>query len=240
MGTTSLLIELDDVRVSYGGAGVLWGVSLYVEEGKVVCLIGGNGAGKTTTLRTISGLKRPSGGEIRYRGESITRKSPPEILALGISHVPQEGRIFRDMTVYENLKMGAYLRTDKSGIAEDLQTIYEHFPILQNRSKQLAGALSGGERQMLAIGRALMSKPRMLIMDEPTLGLAPIMVKMLVGIISKLNDAGISVILVEQNADFALKIAHYGYVMERGKIVTQGNTTELLTNDFVRKAYLGI
>jgi branched-chain amino acid transport system ATP-binding protein len=237
---TSLLIELDDVRVSYGGAGVLWGISLSVEEGKVVCLIGGNGAGKTTTLRTISGLKRPSGGEIRYRGESIIRKSPPEILALGISHVPQEGRIFRDMTVYENLRMGAYLRKDKSGIAEDLQTVYEHFPILQNRSRQPAGALSGGERQMLAIGRALMSKPRTLIMDEPTLGLAPIMVKMLVGIISRLNDAGISVILVEQNADFALKIAHFGYVMERGRIVTQGNTKELLTNDFVRKAYLGI
>lgn len=240
MGTTSLIIELDDVRVSYGGAGVLWGVSLRVEEGNVVCLIGGNGAGKTTTLRTISGLKRPSGGEIRYKGKSITRKSPPEILALGISHVPQEGRIFRDMTVYENLKMGAYLRKDKPGIAEDLQTVYQYFSILESRSKQLAGALSGGERQMLAIGRALMSRPRVLIMDEPTSGLAPIMVKMLVGIISKLNETGISVILVEQNADFALKIAHYGFVMERGRIVIQGNTTELLTNDFVRKAYLGI
>jgi len=240
MGTINMLLELDDVTVNYGGAKVLRGVSLMVENGNIVCLIGGNGAGKTTTLRTISGLKRPSGGEIKFKGESIIQKSPPDVLALGVAHVPQEGKIFRDMTVYDNLKMGAYLRKDKSEIAADFQVVYGYFPILKSRAKQLAGALSGGERQMLAIGRALMSRPSTLMMDEPTSGLAPLMVKMVGEIILKLNKDGISVILVEQNADFALKIAHYGYVMERGRIALKGNTKDLLANDMVREAYLGI
>lgn len=241
MEIISMLLEIEDVKVNYGGAKVLRGVSLKVGGGNIICLIGANGAGKTTMLRTISGLKRPYKGKIRFKGENILQKSPPEILALGIAHVPQEGKIFRDMTVYENLIMGAYLRKDTSEIAKDFQTVYGYFPILENRSNQLAGALSGGERQMLAIGRALMSRPSILMMDEPTSGLAPLMVKMVGDIILKLNETGgISVILVEQNADFALKVAHMGYVMERGKITVQGNTKELLAKDKVRKAYLGI
>jgi branched-chain amino acid transport system ATP-binding protein len=235
-----MFLELNDVRVNYGGARILRGISMHLKEGDIVCLIGANGAGKTTTLRTISGLKRPAHGEIMFKGKDISRTPPQDILAQGIAHVPQEGRVFKEMTVYQNLSMGAYLRKDRSKINADLEVVYDYFPVLRTRSKQKAGRLSGGERQILAIGRALMCKPDVLIMDEPTLGLAPIMVKLVGEIIFKLNADGLSIVLVEQNADLALNISRYGYVMERGKIALEGETRELLSNDLVREAYLGI
>ena len=235
-----MFLELNDVRVDYGGARILRGVSMNLKKGDVICIIGPNGAGKTTILRTISGLKRPASGHIMFEGKNITRTPPQDILAMGIAHVPQEGRVFKEMTVYQNLAMGAYLRKDKSKIDSDLKVIYNYFPVLRMRSKQKAGRLSGGERQMLAIGRALMSNPTVLIMDEPTLGLAPIMVKLVGEIILKLNSDGLSIVLVEQNADLALNISSYGYVMEQGKIAIEGETRKLLSNDSVREAYLGI
>jgi len=236
----TILLDLQNVKVSYGGAKILNGVSMSVEEGTIVCLIGANGAGKTTTLRTISGLTQPDSGEIKYRGQTIIGMRPQKILSTGIAHVPQEGRLFRDMTVYENLAMGAYLQHDKAQMEADLYKIYEYFPVLKARLKQKADKMSGGERQMLAIARALLSKPRVLMMDEPTSGLAPIMVKTVGEITSMLNTDGISILMVEQNAEFALKIAHYGYVMERGKVVLEGKTNDLLTNNMVKEAYLGI
>lgn len=235
-----MLLELEELNVDYGGAIVLRGVSLGVSKGSIVCLIGANGAGKTTTLRTISGLKRAKDGAIKFGGKLINHYSPQEILASGIAQVPQEGKIFRDMSVYENLIMGAYLRSNKSEIAVDFQNVYGYFPILETRSKQRAGSLSGGERQMLAIGRALMSRPALLMMDEPTSGLAPMIVKMVGDIVLRLNRESMSIVLVEQNADLALKIARYGYVMVRGRISIEGSSADLLRNDAVREAYLGI
>jgi len=211
-----------------------------IEEDSIVCLIGTNGAGKTTTLRTISGLKQPISGEIRFQKKDIVGMRPPSILELGIAQVPQEGKIFRHMTVYENLMMGAYLRNDKKGIKEDLSMIYDYFPILKPRSGQAGGKLSGGERQMLSIARAMMSNPKLLMMDEPTAGLAPMVVRKVGEIISRLNGDGLSILLVEQNADLSLRTAAYGYVLERGKIALSGKTTDLLSNDFVREAYLGM
>ena len=234
------LLELKGLKVDFGGARVLRGVSLGLTEGEVVCLIGGNGAGKTTTLRVISGLGRAKAGEVRLGGKVLNRLSPPHILGLGVAHVPQEGRIFRDMTVAENLLMGAFSRGRDPDLGRDMRSIYQYFPVLGERSAQRAGSLSGGERQMLAIGRALMSRPRVLMLDEPTAGLAPMVVSLVGRIIRRLNQEGLSIILVEQNAELALGVADYGYVMERGRIVIEGPTRELKRNDAVRQAYLGI
>ena len=235
-----MLLELENVRFYYGGAEILRGISIILREKDMICLIGANGAGKTTTLRIISGLAKPTSGEIRYNGKNINGNPPQSILAKGIAQVLQEGGVFRDMTVYENLIMGAYLRKDRKTVNRDLEAVYEYFPVFKERSKQKGGKLSGGERQMLAIGRALMSRPILLLMDEPTSGLAPIVVTMVGEIILRINKDGISIILVEQNADLALNIARYGYVMERGNIALEGNTIDLLTNDMVKKAYLGL
>lgn len=235
-----MLLELSGIKVNYGSAQVLQGISICIEENSIVCLIGANGAGKTTTLRTVSGLKQPISGEIRFEKRDILGMRPLSILGLGIAQVPQEGKIFRDMTVYENLMMGAYLRNDKKKIKDDLSMIYDYFPILKPRSKQAGGKLSGGERQMLSIARAMMSNPKLLMMDEPSAGLAPMVVVKVGDIISRLNGDGLSILLVEQNADFSLKTATYGYVLERGKIVLSGKTKDLLSNDVVREAYLGM
>ncbi len=233
------ILELEDVKVSFGGAKILRGVSLRLAEGDVICVIGANGAGKTTALRTISGLERPEFGRIRFRGRDISGLRPKEILILGLTLVPEQGRLFRDLTVYENLMMGAYLRRDKKGVAKDLKTVYGYFPLLAERAGQRAGSLSGGERQMLAVGRALMSRPAALMMDEPSSGLAPQFVAMLGRIILDINQEGISVFLVEQNAEMALNVARYGYVLERGRIRLEGDTKDLMTNDMVKEAYLG-
>ncbi|RLB29446.1 MAG: ABC transporter ATP-binding protein [Deltaproteobacteria bacterium] len=234
-----MLLEIKDLRVHYGKAEALKGISLAVDSGKVVTLIGANGAGKTTTIRSISGLKRPTSGEIRFDGKSIERMALHQIVKLGIAHVPEGRKVFATMTVLENLQMGAYLRKDRHKIAEDLEKIYEHFPVLKARRRQPAGSLSGGEQQMLATSRALMARPKLLLMDEPSMGLSPILVAEVGNIIKDINRAGISIVLVEQNAHMALNIAHYGYVLEVGRIVTKGTGQQLLSDGNVRKAYLG-
>jgi len=234
------ILEVDDVRFSYGGAKILRGLSLTLDKGDVICVIGANGAGKTTTLRTISGLEKPDSGQITFQGQRVNGLFPRNILTLGIAMVPEQGRLFPDMTVYENLVIGAYLRTDKQAINLDLDMVYGYFPVLSKRSRQRAGSLSGGERQMLAIGRALMSKPIVLMMDEPCSGLAPQFVAMLGKIILDLNREDLSLILVEQNADMALNIARYGYVLERGRVALEGETKDLINDEMVKKAYLGL
>ena len=232
-------LEIQDLHVSYGGIRALKGVSLTVEEGQIVTLIGANGAGKSTTLRAISGLQRPQSGSILYGGEELTGLPAKEIVRRGIIHVPEGRRVFPDMTVAENLKIGAFLRRDSAGIASDMEYVYSLFPRLKERSWQLAGTLSGGEQQMLAVGRALMSKPKVLMMDEPSLGLAPLVVKDIFSIIRRVNEDGITVLLIEQNANAALRVAHYGYVLETGTITLTGTGEELLRNESVREAYLG-
>jgi len=234
------ILEISDVRVSFGGARILRGVELAVRQEQIVCLIGANGAGKTTLLRTIAGLERPDSGKITAFGRDITGARPRAILTLGLSMVPEAGRVFSDMTVMENLLMGAYLRTDKRETGKDLERCFEYFPVLEKRRQQTAGSLSGGERQMLAVSRALMSRPRLLMMDEPSSGLAPIMVSMLGNMVGEVNRTGISVLLVEQNAEMALKVAHYGYVLERGRVPLEGPTGELHVNRKVQAAYLGL
>jgi branched-chain amino acid transport system ATP-binding protein len=234
------ILEISDVQVSFGGARILRGLGLEVWQGTVACLIGANGAGKTTLLRTIAGLEKPDLGRISAFGSDITAANPKKILALGLSMVPEEGRVFRDMTVMENLLMGAYLRSDKAEIAKDLERYFNYFPVLENRKQQTAGSLSGGERQMLAVSRALMSRPKLLMMDEPSSGLAPIMVTMLGNMVRDINLTGISVLLVEQNAEMALNVAHFGYVLERGRIALQGPTPDLLKDENVKAAYLGL
>jgi branched-chain amino acid transport system ATP-binding protein len=235
-----MLLELANIKFSYSGAETLKGVSITVEEGDIICLIGANGAGKTTTLRIISGLEQVSSGQIHFMGKSIDKASPRSILLSGIAQVPERGRVFRDMSVYENLMIGAYVRKEKTEINRDLAMVYEYFPILKERAKQKAGSLSGGEQQMLAIGRALMGKPRVLLMDEPTSGLAPMVVEKLSQVITSINKEGISIVLAEQNAEVALSIASYGYVMERGKVIFEGTAEELVNNEMVKKAYLGM
>ena len=225
--------------VSYGGIRALKGVSLSVDEGQIVTLIGANGAGKSTTLRAISGLQKVQSGSILYGGEELTSLPAKEIVRRGIIHVPEGRRVFPDMTVAENLKIGAFLRTDKAAIAQDMDYVYSLFPRLKERSWQLAGTLSGGEQQMLAVGRALMSRPKVLMMDEPSLGLAPLIVKDIFSIIRRVNQDGITVLLIEQNANAALRIADYGYVLETGTIALSGTGEELLRNESVREAYLG-
>ncbi|MBU3106908.1 ABC transporter ATP-binding protein [Clostridium gasigenes] len=233
------MIKIDDLVVSYGGIEALKGISLEVPSGKIVTLVGSNGAGKSTTLKAIVGLVKPKSGSINYEGIDLTKLNTEDMVKKGIALVPEGRRVFADLTVLENLKIGAYSRKDKTGIAEDLEKIYSLFPRLKERNWQAAGTLSGGEQQMLAIGRALMSRPKLIMMDEPSLGLAPIIVKELFGIIKKINKEGMTVLLIEQNANAALKIADIGYIMETGKIILKGEGKDLVNNEEVKKAYLG-
>ena len=233
-----MMLELQDLQVSYGGIRALKGVSIQVNEGEIVSLIGANGAGKSTTLRAISGLERAQSGKILYNGEDITGKPSKYMVQNGLILVPEGRLIFPDMTVLENLKIGAYLRNDRD-VEADIQRMYSLFPRLKERAWQMAGTLSGGEQQMLAVGRALMSKPKLLMMDEPSLGLAPLVVKDIFSIIQTIRDSGVTVLLIEQNANAALKIADRGYVLETGRITLEGSGRELLSNPAVRAAYLG-
>ena len=230
-------LEIRDLHVSYGGIRALKGIDLTVEEGQIVTLIGANGAGKSTILKTVSGIVRPKTGRILYNGEDITGKSPDKIVKAGIVLVPEGRHVFPNLTVKENLKIGAYLRRDD--LSADFATVYGLFPRLKEREWQLAGTLSGGEQQMLAVGRALMSKPKLIMMDEPSLGLAPLIVKGIFDIIKEVNKQGVTVLLIEQNANMALKTADRGYVLETGSITLSGTGAELLANDAVKKAYLG-
>ena len=233
-----MMLELQDLQVSYGGIRALKGVSIQVNEGEIVSLIGANGAGKSTTLRAISGLERAQSGKILYNGEDITGKPSKYMVQNGLILVPEGRLIFPDMTVLENLKIGAYLRNDRD-VEADIQRMYALFPRLKERAWQMAGTLSGGEQQMLAVGRALMSKPKLLMMDEPSLGLAPLVVKDIFSIIRTIRDSGVTVLLIEQNANAALKIADRGYVLETGRITLEGSGRELLSDPAVRSAYLG-
>lgn len=233
------LLEVRDLKVNFGGIEALKGISFDVEKGQIVTLIGANGAGKSTTLRAITSLVTPSTGTIKYKGEDITRMDTQKVVERGISLVPEGRRVFSNLTVSENLRIGAYMRKDKAGIEQDMAHVYELFPRLKERSWQFAGTLSGGEQQMLAVGRGLMCKPEILMMDEPSLGLAPLVVKDIFDIIEKLNQDGITILLIEQNANAALRAAHYGYVMETGRIILEGSGNELLENEKVREAYLG-
>ena len=233
----SNILEIKDLQVRYGGIEAVKGISLEVPEGEIVTLIGANGAGKSSTLRTISGLVKPAAGKIYFKGEDITGMDANEIVKRGITLVPEGRRIFPDMTVLENLKIGAYLRNDD--LTEDLEWVFSLFPRLKERSWQAGGTLSGGEQQMLAVGRALMSRPKVIMMDEPSLGLAPIIVKGFFDIIKEINKQGVTVLLIEQNANMALKTADIGYVMETGRITLQGTGAELLNTEAVKAAYLG-
>jgi branched-chain amino acid transport system ATP-binding protein len=233
------LLELEDVRVRYGGIEAVKGISIRVDEGELVTLIGGNGAGKSTTLKAISGIKRPSSGEIRFRGERIDNLSAHEIVQMGISQAPEGRRIFGGMTVRENLEMGAYGRKDGRGVKEDFERVYTLFPVLKEREKQAGGTLSGGQQQMLAIGRALMARPELLALDEPSMGLAPLLVEKIFELLQEIHGQGTTVLLVEQNAHLALGVADRGYVIESGNIVLEDEADRLLGNDDVRKAYLG-
>jgi branched-chain amino acid transport system ATP-binding protein len=234
------VLELDDVRVHYGPIEALHGVSLRVDAGSIVTLIGANGAGKSTTLRTISGLLAPTGGRITFDGRPIHGRPPHEILGLGIGHVPEGRQIFPDLTVWENLRLGAFRERRPREIAERLEATLVRFPVLRERARQLGGTLSGGEQQMLAIGRALMARPRLLMLDEPSLGLAPLYVERVVEIIKALNAAGIAILLVEQRAQAALRIARRGYVLETGRVVLSDEGARLLENEDVKRAYLGM
>ena len=231
------ILEIRDLQVRYGGIEAVKGVSFDVPEGEIVTLIGANGAGKSSTLRAISGLVKPSSGTIRFQDEEITGKDSNVIVSRGVTLVPEGRRIFPDLTVLENLKIGAYLRKDD--LTEDINWVYDLFPRLKERSWQAGGTLSGGEQQMLAVGRALMSRPMVIMMDEPSLGLAPIVVKGIFDIIKEINKQGVTVLLIEQNANMALKTADLGYVMETGRITLQGSGAELLSNEAVKAAYLG-
>jgi branched-chain amino acid transport system ATP-binding protein len=234
------LLELEGVDALYGRIRALRGVTISVDQGEVVALIGSNGAGKTTTLRTISGLMHPPSGSIRFGGADISRMAAHQIVGLGICQSPEGRRLFPRMQVIDNLRMGAFLRKDRDGIQKDMDRVYELFPRLKERTTQLAGTLSGGEQQMLAIGRALMSKPKLLMLDEPSLGLAPILVETIFQIVREINAQGIPILLVEQNAHKALEVAHRAYVLETGSIVKTGSGKELLDSPDVQRAYLGI
>jgi branched-chain amino acid transport system ATP-binding protein len=231
--------QVQNLRVFYERVEALKGITIGMENGAIVTLIGANGAGKSTALRAISGLIAISSGEILFREKKIHGLSPQEIVRSGIAHVPEGRRVFPYMTVKENLKLGAFRRKDKEGIRNDLEGVFEHFPVLQDRRSQRAGSLSGGEQQMLAIGRALMSQPLLLLLDEPSLCLAPLMVKEVGRIIREINQKNVGIILVEQNAQMALRLAHKGYVLETGSVVLQGEASELIDNEHVKKAYLG-
>ena len=233
------LLKVTDLKVSYGGIDALRGISFDVEEGEIVTLIGANGAGKSTTLRTICGLVRPSAGRIVYDGRDITSQSTQRIVSEGIALVPEGRRVFDNLTVKENLLIGAYLRKDKESIQADVEHVYELFPRLKEREWQSAGTLSGGEQQMLAVGRAMMMRPRILMMDEPSLGLAPLIVKDIFSIIRALNETGMTILLIEQNANAALRCAHHAYVLETGRITMSGTGASLLADQRVQDAYLG-
>jgi branched-chain amino acid transport system ATP-binding protein len=235
-----MLLEVNDLVVHYGGVMAVGGVSFQVPEGAVVSLIGANGAGKSTILRTISGLKVPTGGELRFQGHSIAGSTPHAIVHLGIAHVPEGRHLFPKMTVRENLLMGAYLQPNRQETEETLAMVFEHFPRLRERLTQRAGSLSGGEQQMLAIGRALMARPKLLLLDEPSLGLAPLMTAEIGRIIREINQRQVSIVLVEQNARLALTLGHHGYVLETGQVVLQGHTSDLLADERVKRAYLGV
>ena len=231
------ILSIKDLKVNYGGIEAVKGISFDVQEGSIVTLIGANGAGKSSTLRSIVGLVKPAGGQIIFRGDDITNMDTNNIVRKGITLVPEGRRIFPDLTVLENLKVGAYLRSDD--ISSDIQWVYDLFPRLKERSWQAGGTLSGGEQQMLAVARALMGKPKVIMMDEPSLGLAPIIVKGIFDIIREINAQGVTVLLIEQNANMALKVADYAYVLETGRIGLHGTGRELLANEDVKKAYLG-
>ncbi|MBQ1351561.1 MAG: ABC transporter ATP-binding protein [Oscillospiraceae bacterium] len=231
------MIEVENLKVNYGGIEAVKGISFSVPQGDIVTLIGANGAGKSTTLRTIAGLVKAKSGSIRFMGEEILGKDTVDIVSRGITLVPEGRRLFPDLTVMENIKIGAYLRKDK--LDDDIEWIFDLFPRLKERHWQLAGTLSGGEQQMLAVARALMSRPKLMMMDEPSLGLAPLIVKGIFRIIQEINQRGVTILLIEQNANMALRIADMGYVMETGAITLQGPGKELLVNDEVRQAYLG-
>ena len=233
------MLEIKDLHVSYGGIQALRGVSLNVPDGKIVTLIGANGAGKSTLMRTISGLVKAQSGSILWNGQELLGKPIDQIVASGIAMSPEGRRVFADLTVLENLKIGAYLRRDKAEIEKDLKWVYELFPRLEERNWQSAGTLSGGEQQMLAVGRALMSRPKLMMLDEPSLGLAPLVVQDIFSIIREINRQGVTVLLVEQNANMALKIADLAYVLETGNITMSGTGAELLANEKIKEAYLG-
>ncbi|MCH4284121.1 MULTISPECIES: ABC transporter ATP-binding protein [Bacillota] len=233
------MLKVEGLNIKYGAIHAVKGIDLEVNEGEIVTLIGANGAGKTSILKALSGLVKPSAGTITYDGKVLNKCSAQDIMKLGISHVPEGRRIFAGMTVLENLELGAYQRKDKDGIKRDLEAVYDRFPILKDRSKQNAATLSGGEQQMLAMGRALMANPKILLLDEPSMGLAPILVKEIFNIIKDINAKGTTVLLVEQNARMALSIAHRAYVMETGNIVMSGTGKELSESEEIQKAYLG-
>ena len=233
------MLEIKDLHVYYGAIHAIKGISLTVNEGEIVTLIGGNGAGKSTTLRTISGLLTPRGGSVSFLGKDISGAPAQDIVRAGISQVPEGRRIFANMTVMENLELGAYIRSDKEGIARDYEMVFGRFPRLRERREQAAGTLSGGEQQMLAMGRALMSRPKLLLLDEPSMGLAPLLIREIFHIIVDINKAGTTVLLVEQNANMALSIASRAYVLETGRITLSGDAGELAQSEAVRRAYLG-
>lgn len=233
------MLEVKDIEVYYGVIQAIKGISFEVNEGEVIALIGANGAGKTTTLHTITGLLSPKKGSVTFEGQDITKVPAHKIVSLGMAHVPEGRRVFAELTVYQNLKMGAYTRKDKVEIEETLQMVYKRFPRLEERKNQLAGTLSGGEQQMLAMGRALMSHPKIILMDEPSMGLSPILVNEIFDIIKEVSASGTTVLLVEQNAKKALSIADRAYVLETGKIVLEGDAKEMMNDDSIKKAYLG-
>ena len=233
------MLEVKDLEVYYGVIQAIKGISFHVDKGEVIALIGANGAGKTTTLHTVTGLISPKKGHVLFEGKDITKVPAHKIVSMGMAHVPEGRRVFAELSVYENLKMGAYTRKDKNEIEESLKNVYKRFPRLEERKKQMAGTLSGGEQQMLAMGRALMSKPKIILMDEPSMGLSPIMVNEIFDIIRSVSESGTTVLLVEQNAKKALSIADRAYVLETGKIVLEGKAKDLLEDDSIKKAYLG-
>lgn len=234
------MLEVKDLHVYYGLIQAIKGVSFEVNEGEVIALIGANGAGKTTILHTITGLLQPKEGSVLFEGTDITKIPSHKIVSMGMAHVPEGRRVFANLSVYQNLKMGAYTRKDKKEIEDKLEMVYQHFPRLQERKNQLAGTLSGGEQQMLAMGRALMSNPKMILMDEPSMGLSPLLVKEVFSIIEYCHECGITILLVEQNAKMALGIADRAYVLETGKITMSGDAKEMMENEAVKKAYLGV
>ena len=234
-----MLLEVKDASVNYQKVSAIRNITLQAPASGIVTIIGGNGAGKTTTLRAISGLAKLSGGEIRFDGQRIDRLPPEKIVARGIAHVPEGRRVFPDLTVEENLRTGAFLRRDKVQVAADLEAVFQRFPRLRERRTQFAKTMSGGEQQMLAIGRALMAKPRLLLLDEPSMGLAPVIVEEIAVIIEEISKQGVAVILVEQNAELALELADHAYVLETGDLVLEGKAKDLHENDHVRRAYLG-
>jgi branched-chain amino acid transport system ATP-binding protein len=233
------MLEVDNIHTYYGNIRALKGISLHVDEGEIVTLIGANGAGKSTTLNTISGLLKPREGSIRFEGEQIDQLPPHKIVELGISQAPEGRRVFGRLTVTENLEMGAYARSDEKGIREDMERVFELFPVLQERRKQVGGTLSGGEQQMLAIGRALMARPKIFLLDEPSMGLAPMLVEAIFDTIRDINQQGTTILLVEQNALMAFSVAHRGYVLQTGEIVLHDTTENLRKDEMVRKIYLG-